>query len=224
MHIVLLIATGMSLAYFSRPKDKQSYQIAILAIIGFAYFCIWRFTDFYTDIFFDDSDIKNISFFILMLSAVLIGLSPSVRAISRVPAIVLAGIFVICVVLTFTFEKNIKNSVASWGGYFDAPAREMMHLVNKANTQLYHHESGGFTINIPENWQKKIHNSGLDYFELQYESKALAELRPRCFHNTDLSIAEITNNAFNWDKNQGFIVERVVSYPATIYTVVLYVV
>ncbi len=63
MHIVLLIASGMALAYFSRAKDKESYRIAILAIIGFAYFCIWRFTDFYTDIFFTDSNIKNISFF-----------------------------------------------------------------------------------------------------------------------------------------------------------------
>ena len=202
MDIVLLIAAGMALAYFSRPKDKESYRIAILAIIGFAYFCIWRFTDFYTDIFFTDSNIKNISFFILMLSAVIIGLLPWVRVISRNHAIVLAGIFIISVVLTFTFEKNIKNAVVTWGGYFDDPASELAHSVNQINTQLYYHESGGFTINIPDNWHKKTHESGLDYFEMQAEGKAYAELRPRCFHNTDISIPEIIKTIINWDEQQ----------------------
>lgn len=208
MHIVLLIAAGMALAYFSRPKDKQSYQIAILAIIGFVYFCIWRFTDFYTDIFFADSNIKNISFFVLMLSAVLIGLLPWVRAISRNPAIALAGIFVISLVLTFAFENNIKSSVASWGGYFDNPASELTHSENQADSRQYHHETGGFTINVPENWQKKTHNSGLDYFELHGESKTHAELRPRCFHDTDISIPEIVDNIFYWDQTQEFTVEK----------------
>lgn len=198
----------MALAYFSRPKDKQSYQIAVLAIIGFAYFCIWRFTDFYTNIFFIDSNIKNISFFILMFSAVLIALLPWVRAISRNYAMMLAGIFAICVVLVFSFEKNIKNAVATWGGYFDNPASELEQLVNQASTQLYHHESGGFTVNIPENWQKKTHNSGLNYFEMKAENKAHAELRPRCFHNTDISIPEIINNMINWDQSQGLKVEK----------------
>ena len=208
MYIVLLIAVIMALVYFSRPKDKQSYQIAIFSILGFAYFCIWRFTDFYTDIFFADSNIKNISFFVLMLSAVLIGLLPWVRAISRRHAIVLAGIFVISVVLSTTFEKNIKNSMATWGGYFDSHASELTHSVNQANTRVYHHESGGFTINIPENWQKKTHNSGLDYFELEGVSTAHAELRPRCFHNTDSSIPEIINNTIHRDQTQQLEVEN----------------
>jgi hypothetical protein len=202
MHTVLLIAAGLALAYFARPKDKQSYQMAILAIIGIAYFCIWRFADFYTDIFLVDNNIKNISFFLLMFSAVVIGLFPWVRAISRNHAYVLTGIFAICAVLTFSLEKNIKNTVAGWGGYFDDPASELRHSVNQTSTQIYHHESGGFTINIPDNWQKKKHDSGLDYFELQIENKAHAELRPRCFHNTELSIPEIISNIINWDQSQ----------------------
>jgi len=208
MHIVLLIAAGMALAYFSRPKDKKSYQIAILAIIGFAFFCIWRLTDYYIDIFYTDSNIKNISFFVLMLSVLLIGLLPSVRRISRNRAILLACIFVISVVLTFIFEKNIKNSVAVWGGYFDNPASQLTHSFKKESTQLYNHVTGGFTINIPESWQKKTHDSGLDYFELQGTSKTHAELRPRCFHNTDISIPEIVNNIFYWDQTHEFIVKK----------------
>ena len=101
MQIILLLISVMALAYFSRPADKQSYQIAILAIIGFAYLFIWRFVDFYMTVFMFDDDIKDASFFVVMFITVAIGLLPVVRKITRTVSMVLAAIFVMSMLLTF---------------------------------------------------------------------------------------------------------------------------
>ncbi len=204
MHVVLLIATGMVLGYFARPREKQSYHMAILAILGIAYFCIWRFTDYYLELFHSDTGLKNTVFTSLMLTALIIGLLPWVMAIRRTYAILLAGLFGLCAVLTFSLENGIKNTVAKWGGYFDHPAAVFEKASESANTRRYRHEAGGFSIDVPEHWRKKIHESGLDYFQWEKDGTVQAELRPKCFHNTDISVADIMRNVFQWERDQGF--------------------
>lgn len=208
MYITLLIVVALIIGYYARPKDKQSYHMAIMAILGIAYFCIWRFAEYYIQLFYPNTGLKNIVFASLMLVAVIIGLLPWVTAIRRPYAVVLAGLFGVCVIPTFALEKGIKNTLATWGGYFDNPAVVFKDTSSTQNTQHYHHEAGGFSISIPEKWQKNVHESGLDYFQLSQNGSVLAELRPRCFHNVDISITDIMRNILQWDEAQGFSVEN----------------
>ena len=67
MKIAILLISALILVYFIRPKDKQSYHKTILAIFGIAYFCIWRFLDYYFDIFTPVDMDKNTAFISLMV-------------------------------------------------------------------------------------------------------------------------------------------------------------
>ncbi len=205
MHVVILLAAGLALAYLAKPKDKQSHHMAVLAIFGIAYFCIWQFADFYLAVFaYDDSD-KNILFVVLMVTAVILCVLPWTLAIARHYAIALAGLFVICAFLSFALDKQIKNALADWGGYFNDPIVKLAKSDNKAGlTQGYDFAAGGISIDIPVDWQKHKHASGLDYFVMQKEGNKLAELRPRCFHHTAISIPEIIDNIIDWEQSRGF--------------------
>jgi len=202
MHTALLIAAALVLAFYARPRDKQSYHIAIMAIFGIAYFCIWRFARFYLDVFGYDTTAKNTAFGILMLATVVIALLPWIRHTSRKPAIALAVLFGLCVVPTFALEKNIKNVLAQWGGYFDNAVVVFQPDEDIADGKSFHSEAGGFDMRIPGNWRAQTHPSGMQYFQWVLDGKTLAELRPRCFHNTELSIPEIVINILNWDRSQ----------------------
>lgn len=192
MYSTILLIAGIALAYFSKPKDKKNYQMAVLSIIGLGYFCIWRFYEFYINVFFLSDNIKNISFLALMISLFTVCLLPAVRNISRLYASLFAAIFFICVVITFGFEKNIKNSVADWGGYFSDNVQIL--LASKSTGKKRTFKSLGLSINLPSTWQEKQHSTGLKYFDFIEDNKVQAQLRPRCFHNVDISIPEIIMN------------------------------
>lgn len=179
-----------------------------MAIFGIAYFCIWRFTAFYLDVFDYDTTAKNTAFLLLILTTVVIALLPWVRRTGRKPAIALGVLFAVCVVPTFLLEKNIKNLLALWGGYFDDAVVVFQQAKETADGHSFHSETGGFEVLVPDNWQKQTHPSGMEYFQWRVDGKTLAELRPGCFHNTELSVPEIVINILNWDRSQAWQTEK----------------
>ena len=203
MFTVLLIASALIVGYVARPKDKQSYHMAVMAIFGVAYFCIWRFADFYLNEFTPGAMSKHIAFLVLMSVAVILCLLPWVRNITRLYAIVLAVIFGISAVVTFLMEKDIQNLVAGWGGYFGDQLMNVSKVNPIAASSVFDHKAGGFSIRVPDSWGRKQNESGLTYFDLEQNKKILAELRPRCFHDTKLSVVDIINNILEWDRSQG---------------------
>jgi len=208
MYIVLLLIVALILVYFSRPKDKESYHKTILAIFGIAYFCIWRFLDFYIESFYPNESFKNIAFLSLMAIAFISGLLPWVIKITQTKAYAFVAIFAVSVLITFGFEKEIKNLIAEWGGYYD-DAVPTLALPSKENkTTLYQYEAGGYSINVPGSWQKKTNESGLDYFIKQTKKNKSAELRPTCFHNTKITLPKIISNIIKSSRNQGLKTEK----------------
>jgi hypothetical protein len=195
------------LGYFASPREKHNYRMALLAILGIAYFSIWRFAEYYMDLFHPHSGLKNIVFASLILGAVILGLLPWITAIKRTPALLLVALFGVCAVLTFSLEKNIKNNLAEWGGYFDHATVSFKKVIDEAHTRRYHNEAGAYSIRIPLHWRKIMHSSGLYYLQWQQDESLQAELRPRCFHKAELSVSEIMDNIFQWDRGQGYQVE-----------------
>lgn len=208
MDIVLLLTSTLLLAYYAKPGDNRSYRIALLAVFGIAYFCIWRFVRFYLDIFHGDMLVNRITFTSLMLSVVVLMLLPWFRNISRNLAWALTVLFVFCVILSFALDKPIKNRLAGWGGYYDDLLVNFPHTVKPLNGLRFDYQAGGISIDLPHHWQQKTHASGQSYFEWQQGSVIVAEVRPSCFHNTDLAVAEIVSNIVNWDESQSLVSKK----------------
>ena len=208
MFTVLLITSALIVGYFARPRDKQSYQMAILAIFGIAYFCIWHFTDFYfKEISLKTVD-KNVVFLVLVGTTIILSLLPWVRNTKRPFAIVLVALFGLCVLVTFSLETTIKNLVSGWGGYFGDHLMTAPDSKPSSTSRPYEDEAGGFIVHIPESWQIKKNKLGMTYFQLQKQGIDIAEFRPGCFHDTELSVAEITNNLVQLDTSRGMHAEK----------------
>ncbi len=204
MQIVYLVVIAVLLGTFVRPSDKRSYYIAIMAIFGIAFFCLWRFIEFYLAVSGTDTSDKSVYFYLLMLVIGIVALLPIVVHIHRTAAIVLMLIFFAFVVPTFIFDKNIKDGIAILSGYFDDPAVRFGEASKPLNSTEYMFSDGGVSIQIPAGWQKKLHASGLSYFVRTSSGKVVAEMRPSCFHETELSIPEIVNNILRWDADNAF--------------------
>lgn len=207
MQIVLLLVAGVALAYFSKPKDRESYQIALLAILGVAYFTVWRFVDYYMDIMSMNSTARHSAFLLIMLVALALAALPQCRNISRRPAIIFAVIFAVVLTLTFAFEVLIKNTVADIGGYFDKAPIKQKALPEGSLSQPYYFDAGGVGFDIPVRWSKEVHSSGHVYFDLKTSGKLVAEMRPRCFHGSNISLPEIIQNISNEDRSKNLVVD-----------------
>lgn len=208
MNVALIVAVVVVLGFYSKPGNKQSYHIAIMAIFGLAYFCLWRFFSFYLDVAGVDASDKNSAFILFVLAIGIIAVLPWIKNIQHNVAVLLGVLFFVCVVPAFLFEKQIKDIVAIWAGYFDGQRAEFTQRKEMKSSHDFNFSDGGIVIRIPSSWQQKTHNSGMSYFVRAEDDKTIAELRPSCFHNTDLSIPEIVNNIIDWDKSQDMEVKK----------------
>jgi len=208
MYIAILLILGFILVYIIKPKDKESYRKTVLSLFGIAYFSLWRFIDFYLNIFPTTSIDKNIVFLFLIILVFIISFLPWVTRSTPVKAYSYIAVFVVSVVITFTFEREIKNIVADLGGYYHDPEYNFSDETNKSKVNTFYYKAGGFKLNVPTGWLNKTNDSGLVYFIQQSNNKKTAELRPRCFHNTDLTMPEIVNNIISTDKTQGAKTEK----------------
>ena len=208
MYIAILLILGFILVYIIKPKDKESYRKTVLSLFGIAYFSLWRFIGFYFDIFSTTSIDKNTVFLFLIILVFIISFLPWVSRSTPVKSYSFIAVFVVSVVITFTFEREIKNTIAELGGYYHDLEYNFSDETNKSEVNSFYYKAGGFKINIPASWLKKTNGSGLVYFIKQSNNKKTAELRPRCFHNTDLTMPEIVNNIISTDKTQGAKTEK----------------
>lgn len=146
---------------------------------------------------------EQAAFLILVVTTLILALTPWLKRITSIPAYSLIALFLICVIATFTLEKIIKNTIADLGGFFNS-SNPVDKMDSKTyNSRLFSYEEGGFTISIPSSWRQKKHRSGLTQFERRNGREQLTTLSPTCFHNSEISIPEIINNIKNTNKLQG---------------------
>lgn len=91
------------------------------------------------------------------------------------------------------FPEKLEYQIAKQIGYFSDrnpfSETETNHMI-----PTFLSSQGGYALNIPGNWVRKTLKDGqTPYFLLQSQKGVSAELRPRCSHNSTLSMARIVS-------------------------------
>lgn len=195
MEIIILLACGLLLNIFSKPSNNQNYRIFVLSGFGITYFFIWHFANYYLNIFEFDETYKNTVFIILASMTTGLMLVPAARNVPRSIAWVMAAIFIVAASSSFLADRSIKHLISNIGGYFSQEVSTTYQIKDSpSKIDIFIHESGGFSIEVPSNWKKLKHTSGQWYFINGSKNNHLNELRPRCFHDAELTISEIVTN------------------------------
>jgi len=207
------------LAHFSRPADSRSHHLALLSLFGIGYFLLWPYLQFYLKLTGADPSNNQLIYASLIAGIVLISLLPQVRNIKREFAYVLVVVFFATTGSGFIFDREIKNNLSEWVGFFSTATAKAD--VNE-NWKWYRDDIAGVTFQIPDYWAEQKHSSGLTYFTFNKESNKIAELRLHCFHNTELSVAEIVFNVEFSNTSQGLTTKaecsRSISYECLVKT------
>lgn len=193
MHTLIPLTMALILINHKKIKDDSCYRISVFSLVGITYFFTFRFIDFYFSIF-NHEDFLPLA---VKLSAalVIVGvcLSPLVSRSSTLKAGICVSLLVMSLLGGFGLERQIKNVVAASGGYFDQTPVVLTSSYSGDFTE-FTSDIGGFSLRIPAHWDKHVHDVEGNYFTVQRDGSILAELRPRCFHESGIVMAEVVNN------------------------------
>jgi hypothetical protein len=193
MNVLIPLALALILINHQKIRDDQYYRFSVLSIVGITYFFIFRYIDYYLSIFTPGDVWHSIPKVLVVLIAVGICLSPWITKSTTVKAGVCVFLFVVSIFAAFGFDRLIKIAITDLGGYFGEPPK--IGVPEYAGDAVrYVSDTGGYSLSIPIHWEKRSHESQADYFVIRHEDITLAELRPRCFHETGIVMAEVIKN------------------------------
>ena len=191
MEIAALLIIALVLSFTAKLEDKKSFRNILLAIFGISYFVVWKFVDFYYAIFTNVKISSNTAFLVLTGIVLLIISLPWVKRGTREVSYLFVVLFFLSVTISFIFEKNIKNFVAETSGYYSDSMPEFSTSFTTGKVKVFQHEKGVFAIEIPVSWEEKKNSLDITYFS---KGNNIAELRPSCFHGSELTMPEIVLN------------------------------
>jgi hypothetical protein len=196
MYLIGLLLIVLIFYIFARPENPKHYRIVVGAIFGIAYFSGWRFIQYYAQIFEWSESAVGISFAVLGIVAALICSLPFILRINYLGAPILLAAFLLSVLLSYSFEYEIKSYIADRAGYFDNENPVPRQNMDNSNSRRFVFKQGGYSIRIPNTWtQHQYKSSDFPYFLLQNNKAKIAEFRPRCLHQSRLTLPEIVLNS-----------------------------
>jgi len=210
MELLIVLIAGVFLAKLGNHQNPRNYSLLILSIFGICYFFAWKYLNFYRLIFEPTNDflyLENVS-----LIGITIGFVLLAQKLQKYDVFVglMVTIFCVCAVASFSLDRQIKHKVSDLGGYFDKNVSGFYRSNAKLeNVEVFDHEAGGFRMKVPGTWDKLKHSSGQWYFKNNIDGLNSVELRPRCFHESDLSLAEIVNNNILTSLAQNISIEKI---------------
>lgn len=193
MNVIIPLLFALILINSKKLKNDTYYRNTVFAIVGITFFFFLKFIDYYFFIFPHSDIYYNIISASVILSTVLLCLSPLAIKSGMIGASISIIFFSISVVLALGFEYDIKNIIAEKGGYFNNPPHQK-YEIDTTNNQKYTNGEGGFSIQLLEIWEQKKHEGDLDYFVFNKSGTKIAEIRPTCFHSSKHVITDIVNN------------------------------
>lgn len=195
MQLIALLIIVIIVAVFAKPTDAKYFRVAVGSIFGIAYFGLWMFIRYYAQIF-EWSDIAiSINFVLLSVISGSVCFLPFIIRINQIGSLVLLFLFIITVFMLFTFEHEIKFSIADRAGYFEGENPFVKNENKNNESQLFEFKKGGYAIKTPNAWsQHQYKFTGFSYFLLVNNENKLAEFRPKCFHQLKLALPEIVLN------------------------------
>lgn len=189
--IPLLLA--FVLINYRKLQNSKNYRFSVFSIVGTTFFFILNFANYYFSVSSYSELTQNITNGIIIISTVLLCLSPVIVKSGLVGSSISITFFAISILLTLGFDREIKNFIVGKSDYFDKKTiKEGSKLTGE--TQKYVSQEGGYHFQLPITWTLKKHNSGLDYFTLKNDDTLVAELRPRCFHETGNVITDVVDS------------------------------
>ena len=178
---------------YRKLKNSKNYRFVVFSIVGITFFFILTFINYYFSISSHSELIHNLVNGIIIIGTVLLCLSPIVVKTGLVGSSISITLFALSILLTLGFDREIKNFIAGESDYFDV---KILDEGSKpiGETQKYVSQEGGYHLQLPTTWALKKHDSNLDYFILKNNNTLVAELRPKCFHNTGNIITDVVKN------------------------------
>ena len=212
MILILLLLSVVLLLYFVRPHNNESYRIAVMAIVGFAYFIAWRFVQYLSEIYFWEESSRFLIYGLIGLIAILICITSLIRNIRNSHAIGLAVIFGVSVLFMLGLENTIKNQLSYYSGYYDDPKPQFAIYIKNKSVREFKHEYAGYGFNIPNDWLLKLEKGEqFPYFLHKENEFILTEFRPKCNFGNNIPLAEVVSRVitsesqkqcFKWQENR----------------------
>lgn len=193
MHIIFLIIFAFLVIKLSKHRNSNDFRIAVLSIFGINFFFIIKYIRFYAETFSVDPSLAHILILASVATTMSLLFFPFFTRESHLRSSILISLFVLFTSISFIFDKNIKLFIADVGGFFDKAAIDYSTDSDRksADSFYFEHSEGGYSLNLPDPWAIQTHKSGLSFFEYSENSAVAAELRPKCFNNSEMSFVEI---------------------------------
>ena len=120
MQTVILLSLVI-IAGFLFKKEKSPYaRVVIGSVFGIMFFSIWPFIHYAIEIHELNINYQLVSYIVIFLAAILITLLLLQIKQELTIAIIAIFLFSVTVILSLTFESEIKNKISISTGYFDS--------------------------------------------------------------------------------------------------------
>lgn len=178
---------------YRKLQNNKNYRFSVFSIVGITFFFILNFANYYFAVSSYSELTQNITNGIIIISTALLCLSPIIVKSGLVCSSISITFFALSILLTLGFDREIKNFIVGESDYFD---KKIIKKGSKptGETKKYVSLEGGYHLQLPTAWTPKKHKSDLDYFILTNDDKLVAELRPRCFHETGNVITDVVDS------------------------------
>lgn len=203
----------MLVSLLSKAKSPENYRIAAMAVIGFAYFVVWRFVQYLVEIHGWGEITRSVLYIGVGVVAFGVCLTPIVLNVGKLSARVSAGIFLLTIVVMLVFESPIKNKLALATGFYAKPFVTSGLPVAKESKNRFYQHYAGYSLKVPDQWiLKEDKGKEFPYFVLGSNARRLIEFRPRCHYGTGVVMPELiaqlnkedltTSECFMWSEKQ----------------------
>lgn len=194
MHALIPLLFIFILFNSKQIKLDKLYRANIFALVGISYFCLLQYTIYWYRIFPTEHVQQYLPGLLAVLTTVAVALSPWNRRSHPAKTAALCGIFAVTLVVSFTFDKSIKESLAEIGGFFQRDLVLKPTAATTLATKPIELPTIGLQLRLTQDWQPKQLSSGHHYFTAVQEGKIKVEIRPNCLGALEIDTPTYLSN------------------------------
>jgi len=200
MQAISLLLLVILLGYVFKNEKSTYSRMIIGSIFGVVFFAIWPFVLYLADLYMLSEAYRLSGYIGLCVVAMSLSFLLVKTDYNEIIAPLSFALFVVIIVITFSFKSNIKNFIAINSNYFSnsLPVTELNTQANRAS-----HANHNYTYTLTGDWNKKTDKGSVfEYYELYINNVKQIEFRPRCFDANKSALSEIVNNMITSAENR----------------------
>lgn len=194
MHTIIILLFLFVLFNGEQLKKDKLYRASVFALIGASYFFILQYSIYWYRVFPTQSVLQYIPGLVAVLATVAIALSKWNKRSHPVKTIIICSLFVVSLIASFGFDKQIKEKLAELGGYFDTHNLSKTTTESTNNSYAYKFADIGLSMQLSKDWQVKTLGSGHQYIVMRDEQELLLEVRPNCLSEVKVDTPTLIEN------------------------------